>query len=75
MFEALRQLPPGQRAAVVLRYWNDLSVEEIAGALGCRPGTVKSRLHKARQRLRRILAGPAGATEPSPADGERAVCP
>ncbi len=43
------------RTTVVLHYFNELSVEEVAAALGCRPGTVKSRLHKARQRLRGLL--------------------
>ena len=40
--EALRTLPPRQRAVVVLRYYADMSEAEIALALDCRPGTVKS---------------------------------
>jgi RNA polymerase sigma-70 factor, ECF subfamily len=53
--EALRHLPKAQRDAVVLRYLADLSEEEVARALGVRPGTVKSHLHRARQTLARRL--------------------
>lgn len=42
LMEALAELPPRQRACVVLRYYEDLSVDEVAVALGCRSGTVKS---------------------------------
>jgi RNA polymerase sigma factor (sigma-70 family) len=45
--EALARLKPRQRAAVFLRYYLDLPELEIAAALGCRPGTVKSLLHRA----------------------------
>jgi RNA polymerase sigma factor (sigma-70 family) len=44
---ALARLTPRQRAAVFLRYYLDLPEAEIADALGCRPGTVKSTLHRA----------------------------
>ncbi len=37
---------------VVLRYYGDCSLEEIATALGCRPGTVRATLHQALRRLR-----------------------
>ena len=47
LFDALARLPARPRAAVVLRYYEDLSEAEIASALGCRPGTVKSMLHRA----------------------------
>lgn len=49
--DALATLPPDQRAAVFLRYYLDLPEREIADALGCRPGTVKSRLARAMTRL------------------------
>lgn len=52
---ALAALPPRQRAVVVLRYWEDLPVEEVARLLGCRPGTVKSQAFKALAVLRQAL--------------------
>jgi RNA polymerase sigma-70 factor (sigma-E family) len=39
---ALARLAPRQRAAVVLRYWDDLDVASVAAVMGCAPGTVKS---------------------------------
>lgn len=53
--DALRVLTPRQRAAVVLRYYEDLPEREIAKALGCRPGTVKSLLSRSMPRLREVL--------------------
>jgi RNA polymerase sigma factor (sigma-70 family) len=53
---ALAALPPKQRAAVVLRYWEDLPVAETAAALGCSEGTVKSQVSKGLEALRRTLA-------------------
>ncbi|WP_020386878.1 SigE family RNA polymerase sigma factor [Kribbella catacumbae] len=50
--EALAGLPPRQRACVVLRYFDQLSVEETADALGVRPGTVKSQTLRALDKLR-----------------------
>ena len=47
----LRDLPEALRVVVILRYFADLSEREIAIAIRRRPGTVKSRLHDARQRL------------------------
>ncbi|GAA0911140.1 SigE family RNA polymerase sigma factor [Virgisporangium aurantiacum] len=52
---ALAALPERQRAAVVLRYYCDLSVEETAHCLGCAPGTVKSQTARALATLRRGL--------------------
>lgn len=49
---AVAALPPRQRAAVVLRYFADLPVEETAAALGCAPGTVKSLTSQAIATLR-----------------------
>jgi RNA polymerase sigma-70 factor (sigma-E family) len=52
LLTALRQLPPRQRAVVVLRYWEDLTDTQIGGALGCSPGTVRSQLSRALAKLR-----------------------
>jgi RNA polymerase sigma-70 factor (sigma-E family) len=54
--EAVLRLPHRQRAAVVLRYYEDLPEADIAHALGCSVGTVKSQLAKARATLGRALA-------------------
>jgi RNA polymerase sigma-70 factor (sigma-E family) len=55
MFDAIERLPYRQRAAIVLRYWHDCTEAEIAAALGCRPGTVGSLLHRAVAELRKVL--------------------
>ncbi len=48
-------LPPRQRAAVVLHYFVDLTVDDVAALMGCSPGTVKSNLHDARKALAAAL--------------------
>ena len=48
-------LPPRARAVVVLRYWADLSVEQVADVLGCSAGNVKSLSARALPRLRAVL--------------------
>lgn len=53
--EALDKLPPGRRAVVVLRFYADLSLAEIAEALGCGTGTVKSQLHRGLAQLRMVV--------------------
>lgn len=50
--EALARLPRRQRQAVVLRYFGDLPLADVARAMGCRPGTVKAHLHQAVAALR-----------------------
>jgi RNA polymerase sigma-70 factor (sigma-E family) len=52
---ALSAVPARQRAVLVLRYWNDLSVEETATTLGCSMGTVKSQCARGLERLRQRL--------------------
>jgi RNA polymerase sigma-70 factor (sigma-E family) len=53
--QALLRLNPRHRAAVFLRFYLDMSEADIAEALGCRPGTVKSMLHRALVVLREDL--------------------
>ena len=53
---AVLTLPPLQREAVVLAEYEEMSLEEIAQATGAELAAVKSRLHRARQNLRRMLA-------------------
>lgn len=53
--EALAQLSERRRAAVVLRYFCDLDVDEIAALLECRPATVRSLLHRGVNDLRGAL--------------------
>ena len=53
--DAVRALPPRQRIVVVLHYWLDTGVEEIASLLGIPVGTVVSRLSRARAALRAQL--------------------
>jgi RNA polymerase sigma-70 factor (sigma-E family) len=52
LLDALAQLPARQRAVVVLRYWEDYSVDDTAAALGCSVGTVKSQASRALATLR-----------------------
>ena len=52
---ALLQLPERQRAAIALRFFEDLSVDETARVIGCRPGTVKSLTARAIEALRVTL--------------------
>jgi RNA polymerase sigma-70 factor (sigma-E family) len=55
MWDALAGLAPRRRAALVLRYYLDLSEADIASALGCRRGTVKSLTHRGIDDLRKVL--------------------
>ena len=55
LYRAVRALPEKQRTIVVLYYFNDLPVREIARITGCLEGTVKSRLFGARRTLRKAL--------------------
>lgn len=55
MWAALAQLPPRRRNALVLRFYEDLPIDEIARLLECRPGTVSSLLHRGLADLRKVL--------------------
>jgi RNA polymerase sigma-70 factor (sigma-E family) len=55
VWRVCRGLPAKQRAAVVLRYYEDLEFSEIARILGCSEGTVRSQLHRALAALRTEL--------------------
>ncbi len=56
LWAVLARLPERRRAALVLRYYEDLAVDEIARLLRCRPGTVSSLLHRGLADLREVLS-------------------
>jgi RNA polymerase sigma-70 factor (sigma-E family) len=58
LVRALAGVPPRQRAVLVLRYWEDLTVEETAAALRCSPGTVKSQASRGLATLRTLISHP-----------------
>ena len=58
LMAALAQMPPRQRAVVVLRFWEDLDVAQTAAALGCSTGTVKSQTSRGLATLRLLLTQP-----------------
>jgi RNA polymerase sigma-70 factor (ECF subfamily) len=53
----LRRLPEKQRAAIVLHYYADRPVRDVAAALGVTPATARVHLHRARRRLQLLLEG------------------
>ena len=57
LMSALADLPPRQRACVVLRYFDDISVADTASVLGCSEGTVKSQTSRALDSLRSMFEG------------------
>lgn len=57
VFQALQSLPADYRIALSLRAIEDMSYDQIAEALNLSPGTVKSRISRARERIRKLLAG------------------
>jgi len=73
--QAIRTLPPEQFQAIVLQYYHDLKVDEIASMLKIRPGTVKSRLFRARQKLAAVLELEEGAACLIDEGGDRERCP
>lgn len=63
---ALLRLPPAYREVAVLRYWHDLSYEEIVQALGLPESTIKTRLHRARRMLADALRSEGVVQEEMP---------
>jgi RNA polymerase sigma-70 factor (sigma-E family) len=55
VLDALATLPPKMRVVVVMRYWADLSVDQVAALLGCSPGNVKSQSARGLDKLRVVL--------------------
>ena len=70
LVRALGQLPPQQRAVVVLRYWEQLTEAQTADLLGCSPGAVKSAASRGLRRLRELsgaaLADSLSTSPPMP---------
>jgi RNA polymerase sigma factor (sigma-70 family) len=60
----VQQLPPRQRAVIVLRYWEQRSEAETASLLGCSEGTVRSAAARGLQRLRELAEPAAGTGAP-----------
>jgi RNA polymerase sigma-70 factor (sigma-E family) len=70
----LIQLPPRQRAVIVLRYWEQLSEAETAEVLGCSEGTIKSAASRGLRRLRELAGSwPDAGARPAPGGGRPAT--
>ena len=73
---ALAELSPRQRAIVVLRFYEDLTEPQVAQALGCSVGTVKTTVSRALRRLRSCgLLNDIGYGDPAPAAGASSLIP
>jgi RNA polymerase sigma-70 factor (sigma-E family) len=66
LWAEVRRLPPGQRAALVLRYYEDLSEAETAEMMGCSVGSVKSQVSAALRKLRDRVGTDSGLLFPDP---------
>ncbi|RIQ30198.1 SigE family RNA polymerase sigma factor [Jiangella rhizosphaerae] len=62
LLAALATVPPRQRATLVLRFWEDLSIEQVADLMNCSSGNVKSQTARGLERLRDVL-GPEAFVE------------
>ena len=65
VLDALATLPPRARAVVVLRYWDDLSVDQVAAVLACSQGNVRSQSTRAMGKLRALLGDASAESGPS----------
>ena len=63
LFDVLARLPARQRAAIVLRFYEQMRDDEIARVLHCRPGTVASLVHRGCARLRVVMTEPDDRAE------------
>jgi len=64
LLDALASLPPRARAVVVLRYWADLTVTQVANVHGCSPGSVTRHNADALDKLRAVLGETTAASVP-----------
>ena len=69
LWRALAQLPPGQRAVLVLRYYEDLTEAQTAAVLGCSVGSVKAQAFRALARLRDVVGVAGSGTGPTDEPG------
>jgi RNA polymerase sigma-70 factor (sigma-E family) len=69
LMAALAQLPPRQRAAIVLRFYDDLTEAQTAAAMDCAVGTVKSQVSAGLAKLRALLGDAVDLDELMPAGG------
>ena len=60
LLDSMAVLPAETRSIMMLHYYQDLKIHEIAGLLGLKTGTIKVRLHRARQALRQVLTQEQG---------------
>lgn len=67
---ALMRIAKRQRAVLVLRFWADLPVDQVADALGCSAGTVKSQTSEGLARLRTVLGGSLEHLKPATRGGQ-----
>jgi RNA polymerase sigma factor (sigma-70 family) len=64
VMNAIRTLPPKQRAAVVLFYFEDLPLADVADVMECAAATARVHLHRARARLGELLGEEVGEDAP-----------
>jgi DNA-directed RNA polymerase specialized sigma24 family protein len=72
LWRALALLPAGQRAVLVLRYYEDLTEAQTAAVLGCTVGSVKTQTSRALSKLRGIVGTADGDHRPPAPRGQRA---